>query len=84
MRTLTLGSIVKPATIHSSTSAGASNAVELAASMKCSLMILTVNSLVANMFSRVSLGRRGDKLKETLSNGGLCETYEELISLGRR
>lgn len=71
---LTLGSIVNPLKIHSSTSDGDSTEVQLAASTKGSLMMFTVNSLVTRMFSRVSFERRGDNEKDTLSNGGLWLT----------
>lgn len=71
---LTLGSFVSPDKIHSSTSAGASSEVEFAATARCSDIMLTVNSLVAKIFCRVSLGRLGDKVKHTLSSGGLCES----------
>lgn len=76
--TLTLGSFVSPLTNHSSTSAGASTEVELAASTKGSLMIFTVNSFVARMFSLVSLGFFGDSEKQTLNKGGLWETYTQI------
>lgn len=71
----TLGVVVKPLRIHSSTDAGASTAVQLAASAKASLMMLTVNSFVANMFSRVFFGRFCERLKEMLTSGGMCPTY---------
>lgn len=61
---------------HSSTLAGASIDVLFAASMNGSLIILTVNSFVASMFSWVSFGLRGDKEKEMLNKGGLCATFK--------
>lgn len=79
-RGLTLGSGVRPARSHSSTSGGASTEVALAASTKGSLMMLTVNSLVASMFSRLSLGFLFERENETLNNGGLCATYGINIS----
>jgi hypothetical protein len=71
---LTLGDIVSPLRTHSLMSAGASDEAALAASTKGSLMMLTVNSLVAKMFSRVSFGRAGDNLKDMLTSGGWCDT----------
>lgn len=70
----TLGSWVKPLTSHSLTSAGEFRAVALAALTNGSLMMLTVNSLVSKMFSRVSLGRLEGKLNEMLTKGGLWDT----------
>jgi hypothetical protein len=72
----TLEALVRPLTSHSSISAGASTAAIFAASMNGSLIMLTVNSFVASMFSLVSLGFRGDKEKEMLNNGGLCATFK--------
>ena len=69
---LTLGSGVRPARSHSSTSGGAFIEVALAASTNGSLMMLTVNSLVAKMFSRLSFGFPGVREKETVNNGGSC------------
>lgn len=40
-----------------------------------SLMILTTNSFVASMFSRVSFGFRGESVNETEMSGGSCEIY---------
>ena len=37
--------------------------------------MLTQNSLVALMFSRVSFGLAGDSVKLTLTRGGLCDTW---------
>lgn len=64
----------RPLNIHSSTLAGDSTEVALAASTNDSLIILTVNSPVSSMFSLVSFGRRGDRLNEMLTRGGLWET----------
>jgi len=76
-RTSMLEALVRPLTSHSSISAGASTAATFAASINGSLIMLTVNSFVARMFSLVSLGFRGDKEKEILNNGGLCATMEK-------
>lgn len=46
-----------------------------AASTNGSLIMLTVNSLVPRMFSRLSFGLPGERLKDTLRRGGLCEIY---------
>lgn len=69
--------MVKPLRSHSLTSE-VSTAVTLDASTKLSLMRLTVNSLVARIFSRVSFFRFEGKLKETLSIGGFDETCEDV------
>ena len=71
----TLGSLVNPLPIHSSTSSGASMDVKLAFVTNGSDMILTVNSFVARMFSLVSFSLCRGWRKETLIRGGLWETY---------
>ena len=58
---------------------GASIAQEFAASTNVSLMMLTVNSFVSRIFSRVSLGRRLLRSNDMLSMGGLCEIFAEEI-----
>ena len=70
----TLFSRVRPLIIHSSLSAGDSTEVEFAASTIPSVTMLIVNSFVEIIFSLVSFGLRADKLNETLTIGGLCET----------
>ena len=75
---LTLFIWVSPLINHSLVSAGDSTAVELAASANSSLIMLTVNSFVERILFRVSLGRRGDRLKDTLTKGGLWETYKDV------
>jgi len=72
---LTLGSGVKPVMGHSSTSYGASSDETFDASTNGSLIILTTNSFVARIFSRESLGIRGDNWNETLIRGGLWLIY---------
>lgn len=67
----TLGIGVRPLRTHSSISGGAFTEVAFAASIKGSLIIETVNCLVARMFSRLSLGFPGVSENETLSSGGL-------------
>ena len=66
----TLSSGVSPLTIHSLMCSGASIAHAFAASTNGSLMILTVNSFVALIFSLVSFGFRGLSKSETLKRGG--------------
>lgn len=65
-------------------SAGVSEDAAFAASMKDSLMILTVNSLVDNIFSRESFGRARDSWKEMLTKGGLCDTLGYTVISSRR
>jgi hypothetical protein len=71
---LTEGSIVNPLNFHSSVDAGASTDVILAASANSSLMMFTVNCFVLRMFSLVSFGLLGERLKDMLRSGGLWET----------
>jgi hypothetical protein len=71
----TLASVVNPLPIHSFTSSGASIDVKLAFVTNGSDMILTVNPLVARMFSLVSFSFSRGWINETLIRGGLCETY---------
>jgi len=71
---LTLFSFVKPLPIHSSTPTGASTEHQFAASTKGSLIMFTVNVLVALMLRHVSLGRVGEWENAMLMRGGLCDT----------
>lgn len=71
---LTLRAIVNPLNAHISTCSGASIDVTFAASTNGSLTMLTVNSLVAIMFARVSSGFCDVTENEMLRRGGLCAT----------
>lgn len=67
---LTLFSFVRPLIGHSLTSSGASIEVEFAPSMKGSLMMFTVNPLVALILAAVSLRPRGPLLLQLIETTG--------------
>lgn len=73
---LTLRAIVSPLKAHISTCSGVSVDTTFAASTKGSLTRLTVNSLVAIIFARVSSGFCDVTENEMLRSGGLCATLE--------
>src|SRR4051812_35935616 len=73
----TLGSFVSPQNVHSDTSSGASTAHAFACTTHGSLMIFTVNPLLALMFVTLSFKRVRAALRvmEMDITGGYAETY---------
>ena len=80
----TLGSLVRPETGHSLTSAGASSEVKLAFSTNGSLMMFTVKFFVALMLLAVSFRPPlGLAEHDTEMVGGLCVTWLNQLQIAR-